>query len=215
MYSGFVDNHVLSDSMECRWMNVRRVIIWAVAAVLVVAATGYADMKPVCSPRAEVQAARLCDQPDPLCPAHLTSFGRVGMPYGVPRSGVYPAEARPDVARTDQAQPLHIFRHEQGSLGFCLYALLGLGLLKSAPCVKRLSVGVVPGWYHDGGPFQVGHSLVISPDCLCSAPACFVQPDKATDDPSPKYCHEMIVSLWRRSQSTPTALASRGPPSMS
>ena len=196
-------------------MNVRRIIIWAVASVLVVATTGYADMRPVFPPGVDVQVGRSCDQPDPFCPAHLTSFGRVGMPYQGPRSAGYPAEARPDVARTDRAQPLHIFRHEQDSLSFCLYALLGLGLFKSAPCAKKLSLGIVPGWYHDGGPFQVGHSFAVSPDCLCSAPACFVQPNNATDNPSPQYCHEMIVSLWRRSQSTPTALASRGPPSMS
>jgi hypothetical protein len=193
-------------------MHVRRIIIWAVAAVPVVAATGYADMRSVCSPGADVQAARSCDQPDPLCPAHLTSFGRVGMPYGGPCSAGYPAAARPDVARTDRAQPLHIFRHEQDSLSFCLYALLGLGLLKSAPCAKRLSLGVVPGWYHDGGPFQVGHSLAVSPDCLCRATVCFVQPDLQAEDPLPQCRSHTLSTTSRESQFSPNVLASRGPP---
>jgi hypothetical protein len=196
-------------------MNKGRNIITVIAAVLVVAATGHADMRPVCPPDAGVQAARSCDQFNPLRDGRFSPFGPLGTPYTGPRSAGYPAEAQPYIGQTHQARPSRMLADERGSMGFCLYALLGLGLLKSAPYVKRLSLGVVPGWYHDGGPFQVGHSLAVSPDCLCSAPACFVQPDNATDDPPPQYCHEMIVSLWRKSQFTPTVLAPRGPPSIS
>ena len=197
-------------------MNAVRLIISACAAVLVVAATGYADMKPVCSPGADVRAACSCDRPGPLSTAPVTSFGRSGMPYLGPRSAAHTAEARPDVGLTHAAQTLQILRHEQDSLSFCLYALLGLGLLKSVPCAKRLSLGVVPGWYHDGAPSQIGHSLAISPDCFTSTPVCcFIQPESMNEAPALQYHQRGIVSLWRASQFTATVLASRAPPSRS
>ena len=194
-------------------MNAGRMVISAVAAVLVVAATGYADMKPVCSPGAEVRAACSCDRPDPLSTAHITSFGRPGMPYLSSRPAGYSAETQPDAGLAPGAQALHILRYEQDSLSFCLYALLGLGLFKSVPCAKRLSLGVVPGWYHDGGPFQIGHSSAISPDCLNPTPVyCFIQPESRGEALMPQYQRRGIVSLWRESQFTPAVLTSRAPP---
>ncbi len=119
-----------------------------------------------------------------------------------------------EAGQTSETKPAQILTDRQNSLALCLYALLGLGLCRSAPFVKKLHVSCIPEWYHSGGPSQVGHSHAISPDCLCPAPVyCFVQADGATEDPTPQYRQKAIVSLWRKSQFTPAALASRAPPS--
>ena len=101
-----------------------------------------------------------------------------------------------------------------GSLGFCLYALLGLGLCQSGHWLRNCSLDVVPEWYHSGGPFQIGYSLAISPDTLCSTPVCcFVQPEAGGQGPLAPSRPIAIVSPWPRSQFTPVVLAARGPPS--
>ncbi len=124
-----------------------------------------------------------------------------------------PREARGIVEPSGEAQPVRILSDEQSSLGLCLYALLGLGLCRSVPYVKKFSVGVIPQWYHDGGPFQVGHSHAISHDCLGFASVhCFVQPDTRPEMPILQYRREAIVALWRKAQFVPTILASRAPP---
>ncbi len=112
-------------------------------------------------------------------------------------------------------QGVRILADGQGSFSLCLYALLGVGLWKSAPLARKLSFGGIPQWYHDGGPTQIGHRLAIAPDCLCAAPACFIQPDRRTEDPIPRYHFATVVSLWRSSQFTAAVLASRAPPSLS
>ncbi|MEN6428941.1 MAG: hypothetical protein ABFE13_26635 [Phycisphaerales bacterium] len=119
---------------------------------------------------------------------------------------------KPEAGDAGEPQPVCVLVDRQDSLGLCLYALLGLGLCKSVPWVKRVSLGVVPGWYHDGGPFQVGHSSAASPDCLDSALVCFSQPGVAAKTLLPRRYRRVIVSLWRESQITSAILASRGPP---
>lgn len=104
----------------------------------------------------------------------------------------------------------------QSSLSLCLSALIGLGLCSSAHCLKKLHFGFIPEWYHSGGPFQIGHSIVVNPDSICPAPAyCFVQPVLTAENPMPISRLRNIVSLWRESQYTPEVLFSRGPPNMS
>lgn len=122
-------------------------------------------------------------------------------------------EVPPGAAGLDES-PMSscILSDRQDSFNLCLCTLLGLGLCKSAPWVKKLSVGIVPGWYYDGGPFQIGHSLAASPDCLNSVLACFVQPDGGPKTPPLQYRREVIVSLWRKSQFMPTVASSCGPP---
>jgi hypothetical protein len=122
--------------------------------------------------------------------------------------------AEADAGPTGQAQHLHLLVEGQSSLDLFLYALMGLGLCRSAPWVKKFSFDLIPDWYHSSGPFQIGHSLAVGPD-LCFAPVyCFVQPDCRAQDCPPQYYRGTIVSLWRKSQFTPTILASRGPPSL-
>jgi hypothetical protein len=110
-------------------------------------------------------------------------------------------------------QPAPVLSDGQSSLGLCVYALLSLGLFHSAGLVKKLSLGSIPSWYHDGAPHQIGHSHAIAPELRSISIHCFVQPKcKAPERPS-QYDRGAIVSLWRKSQFAPALLASRGPPS--
>ena len=112
-------------------------------------------------------------------------------------------------------QNAQILTDGQNSLHLCISALIGLGLCSSAHCLKKLSFGFIPEWYHNGGPFQIGHSLAVSPESLCPAAACcFVQPVHTAEDIIPQYCCGTIVSCWRKSQFTPDVIASRGPPTI-
>jgi hypothetical protein len=198
-------------------MAVGRKIIAVFVGVLASAVTAHADLMPV----SVVDTACL----PPVAAASRPDLQRTSLsaPFGHPDladlsslPSVFPPEVG-SPADTTRAAPL-IRRDEQDSLGLCLFALLGLGLCKSAPYVKKFSFGTIPEWYHTGGPFQVGHSHAISPDCLYQAPVyCFIQPDSraANDDALPHDRRGIVMSLWRKSQFTPDVIASRGPPSIS
>ena len=100
-----------------------------------------------------------------------------------------------------------------GSVSLCLYALLSLGLCSAPHWIKKLHLGHIPEWYHDGGPFQIGHSYAISPESLCPVPVdCFIQPDVTAEVFIPQYRLRTIVSCWRQSQFTLEVQAARGPP---
>ena len=117
--------------------------------------------------------------------------------------------------RTGAMPPAPIVADGQNSLSLCLYALLGLGLCRSAPFVKKLYLVSVLDWYHSGGPCQIGHSFAIVPGCLSRAPIyCFIPPDSTaqTQDLLAQYRWGTVVSLWRQSQFTPVVLTSCGPP---
>jgi hypothetical protein len=124
------------------------------------------------------------------------------LPYSDPR-------AEP----TSETKPVQILTDRQNSRTLCLYALLSLGLWQSTPLVKRFHFSCIPEWYHNGGPSQLGHSFAVSPDCLPRAlVACFLQADGRSKDVAPQYSSGAIAALLRKSQFTPTTLASRGPP---
>jgi hypothetical protein len=121
----------------------------------------------------------------------------------------------PQPQATRATKSPQVLTDNQSSLSLCLYVLMGAGLCRSIPLMKRMSLGWIPDWYHEGGPFQVGHSHAIGPD-LCPAPlVCFIQPDNTAEDLTPKYDRGTITSLVRKSLFTPNLLASRGPPASS
>lgn len=190
-------------------------VILAVAATLVAAVVVRADLIPVSTGDVVNRAqSPMCDRADLASPAHLTLFFPSldvdPLPVGSLTEGWGGDE------QTGETEDVPVLTERQDSLTLCLYALFSLGLCKSAPWVKKLSLGVIPGWYHDGGPFQVGHSLAISPDCLDPAPTyCLVQPDCRDKVPMPQSHGEAIVSRWRKSQFSPAVEAPRGPPTMS
>jgi hypothetical protein len=202
------------DDLMVEWGKTIAVLV----ACLVVTATVHADMMSVsvldtvCRQASPVDARTDLQQANSPSP----SFGCAGafaLSFG---SVDFLPEASADVTQTCETQPLQVLAGGPGSLNLCLYALLGLGLCRSAPLVKKLHLGCIPDWYHSDGPFQIGHSFAISPDCLCSAPVyCFIQPDGTVEDCLPQYYRGTIASLARKSQFAPTGLASRGPPCMS
>ena len=194
-------------------MAVGRRIIALFVGVLAGTVTADADLMPLSrGDTACLPPTTTVSQPDRERPALPTPLGSPDLadlsfvPLAIPAE----VESQADSMR---ATPL-IRADEQNSLDLCLFALLGLGLCKSAPYVRKFSFGAIPDWYHTGGPFQVGHSHAISPDCLCQAPVyCFIQPDRPAANPASQYRQEAIVCLWRTSQFTPAVLASRAPPS--
>ena len=108
---------------------------------------------------------------------------------------------------------LYILADRQSGISLCLCALLGLGLCKAAPCVKKFSWGAIPAWYHDGGPYQIGHSLAVAPDCICPAPMChLISPNEPFEEPPSPYEEGILLPWWPKSQFFPCTLAARGPP---
>lgn len=198
----------------------RRKAIIVVVLVLGIAGAVRADM--VRMPAEEVVPASsvaACDHPEQQSPEAFDVFAD-SAPAGLDLlTGGYFPEIQADAAagQVGDSQPALILSDRQDSLSLCLYAMFTLGLCRSAPWVKKLSFGVVPGWYHDGGPFQIGHSHAANPDCLISVPVyCFLQPDpNAAENPTPQHRQRCVVVLWRTSQFTPSVLASRGPPCLS
>lgn len=120
--------------------------------------------------------------------------------------------------KTDNLQPVRTARSIElsggpDSVSLCLYALMGLGLCSAPHWIKRLHFGHLPEWYHDGAPFQIGHSFAATPESLCSLQICYFDPPNETaEDFLPQYRQRDVISLWRKSQYTPDAIASRGPP---
>ena len=192
----------------------RRDIFAAVFGVLVLIAPVYADLMPM--------SASDAGCPQPACSPKTTDplqADESALPDcpGIADLGVLPIGPLPaangDVEAACETQTVPILSDGQNSFSLCLYALLGLGLCRTAPFVKKLHFGAIPEWYHDGGPSQVGHSLAISPDCLCPTPVCcFVQPESTVEDLAPQYDSGIISPLLRESLFTPTVLASRAPP---
>ena len=192
----------------------RRRVLTAILLATAITASVRADMMPAChmgvtsSPMAQV-GKRGSSQPSVAVnllaaptPASLA-----------PPSPALVAATNGDLATANQAQPrLQTLEDDHSSFDFCLYALMGLGLWKAAPQMRRMSLGDIPDWYHHGGPLQIGHSHAVGPSCLCSAAVCFVQPDHTVDDFSPQYRIRTIVSSWLESQFAPCVHASRGPP---
>ncbi len=197
-------------------INGRRVIAAILGGLLITAAVS-ADM--VTAPELDVgrgPSAAVCSSSSLLCTNSLSLFNSPG----VADLGVWPVQVLPeknsDAEQANQSQHPQALTDGTSSLSLCLSALMGLGLCGSIHWVKKLSFGFIPEWYHDGGPFQIGHSHAVSPNILCLVPVyCFVQPVCTAEDSLPQYRIRTIVSLWRKSQFTPAVLRSRSPPDMS
>jgi hypothetical protein len=122
-------------------------------------------------------------------------------------------QTKAEAGLAEKTKAPQVLADNQSSLSLCLYVLMGIGLCKVVPSVRKLPLDCVPDWYHSGGPFQLGHRYALSPDCLTHTPVCcFIQPDCKGENPMPQFRREMIVSLWRKSQCTPAIFACRGPP---
>jgi len=144
------------------------------------------------------------------CLSDQFASGVIGLDFGkfdfIPESSI-------EVERTSNIRHLQISASDSGSCYLCLYTLIGLGLYSSVNRVKKISFGFIPEWYHDGGPYQIGHSYAVMPDSLRSVPiSCFVQPEYIGEDVLTRYSKGIGISLLRSSQFVSDMLSSRGPP---
>ena len=186
----------------------------AVVGALIIARMVYADMIPVSQPNIPDRYPLCVSTQANLQPMHLPSilndFGPIALDVWRVE---WLTETPVDVRRTSHIQHSLNLTDAPSSFTLCLYALMSLALFKSSPWIKKLSFGHVPEWYHDGGPFQIGHSLIMTPESLCSVPTyCLIQPVLATRHLIPQYRLRTIVSLGWKSQFTPDVIAPRGPP---
>jgi len=197
-------------------MNRRRTIL-VLFIVLVSTVSVYADMMPV-------SATNLERGKPAYTPCEQTNLQYTGLPGpfnypSVSNQDLWPVDLFPGQTantETPELQNLRSLTEGPGSFALCIYALIGLGLCQAAPWVKKLPFGFIPEWYHNGGPFQIGHSHAVTPETLYPMPAyCFVQPACMVESHIPKYSPGTTMSLWRKSQFTPDVIASRGPPDMS
>jgi len=197
--------------MEAGVMIGGRKILAGIIGGFLISAAAYADMAPVSAPDAGPrQSSYVCGRTYLQC----TNFP------DITDLDLWPVAFLPrpnaDVRQTSPIQYPPTLTDGLSSFSLCLYALMGLGLVRSAPWVKRLSLGSIPEWYHDGGPFQIGHSHAVTANNLSlTAVCCFIQPACVVEDLIPQYRLGTVVSIWRESQFTFAVLASRGPPVLS
>jgi len=195
----------------------RRKILTVLVGALALCAGVRADLVPLFPLEASYGPCRsLCAAPDLGPENEPVPFADWAAIAGLaPLPVAFPLESNGEPGETREVQVARIQTDEQNSLSLCLYALLGFGLCRSAPWVKKLSFGVIPDWYHNGGPFQIGHSFAVEPDCLGHPVICFVQPQGAAEALAAQYHRGTIWPLLRRSQFILTVLGGRGPPRMS
>jgi hypothetical protein len=196
--------------------NSRR-IIPAVIVGLIVTATANADMVPVLKQGTErTHSVSAYDQTE----IHYSNLSNPSNFFNAsdldPRIVKLLPQTNTDVEQTSEVQHLQSFTNGPGSFNLCLSALIGFGLCGTAHFVKKLSFSFFPEWYHNGGPFQIGHSYALSPDSLCPVQVyCFIQPVYIAEDSIIEHRWRTVVSLWRKSQCTPAISASRAPPVIS
>lgn len=193
-------------------MALRSRVLIALCVVMVRGGTIHADMMPV-SPRDAGPRGLSCVTACRWSADLLGSFDDRCMAD----LDLLPIEWSPDSPNSgrqaDEVRAVQLTSDGQNSLGLCLYALLSLGLCRSAPLVRKLSFGFVPQWYYDGGLVRVGECLASSPDCLCAATiCCFIQPDFGAEDPMSRHRFNDVARLWLSTQFTPAVLAARAPP---
>lgn len=203
---------------EGKPMGAGRKLVIAVLGSLAIAVSVRADMMPVASldiaRSASVQADKPLDlqQNNHLDPS-LTSLNVYALDLAPPEC--LPLDEMDVEPVADASESCPILTDGVDSFSLCLSTLVGLGLCASVRWVNKPSLGFIPDWYHHGGPYQIGSSHVVGPDCLCAAVVCFVQPGGLPSELSEQYHRGTIAPLLRKSQFTPTILGGRGPPSMS
>jgi hypothetical protein len=143
----------VGDDMEPGAVIGVRKILAGIIAGFLISAAAYADMAPVSAPDA-----------GPRQSSHV--WGRTDLQYtNSPNitgldlwSVAFLPRPNADVRQTSPIQYPPSLTDGLSSFSLCLYALMGLGLVRSAPWVKKLSLGSISEWYHDGGPYQIGLS---------------------------------------------------------
>jgi len=194
-------------------MEINRRSIGGFFGVLVFAAIVHADMIPVFQEFTVCRQSQVCYAlTDHQCENSPSTYNYTYITDpGLWSVGLL-SEIDAETGQNSEVQ-LHSLTDGSNGLEFCLSALISLGLCCSAHRVKKLPLGFIPEWYHEGRPFQIGHRHALIPGTLCPAKACcFIQTPCTEDNHLPQYYLKTIVSLWRKSQFTPAVTLSRGPP---
>jgi hypothetical protein len=194
--------------------NRRKQILGFIVALLVTGATR-ADMLPVPERDGERKPPRnVCDRVEfqyANVSALHDSYVAVDLDFGPVQ--LLPQVGKDDTGQTSRTSYAIELMGRPDSSSLCLYALMGLGLCSAPHWVRRLSLGFIPEWYHEGGPFQIGHSHAATPESLGTLQVCFlVPPDNHAEHLIPQYRLRTIPSLGRKSQFIPSVITSRGPP---
>ena len=109
-----------------------------------------------------------------------------------------------------QRSDVRVLTGGPGSVALFFSALSGLGVWQLGRSARKFNFASVPGWYHTGGPIQVGHVTAINPDF--TAPAMVSICDLPADQ-SIRLLLRRAVPLPLRSQcSTPALATPRAPP---
>ena len=141
-------------------MDNRRKQILGLIVALLLAGVARAGMVPVSERDGERKPLRhVCSRMD-LQYADSSSLydGSVAIDLDFGPAQFLPQAGVDDVGQTHQTPYAMELAGRPGSSSLCLYALMSLGLCAAPHWVRRLSSGFTPEWYHDGGPFQIGHS---------------------------------------------------------
>jgi hypothetical protein len=160
------------------------------------------------APSRHASHAVLCEVSD------LLDFSILRGCFGTPPGGSLPVQGGERRQGLDvPSASVRVLSDRQNSFILCLYGFLGVGAFRSLTCLRRPALGMIPEWYHNGGPAQIGHSLALAPDCRVSLPACcLVQPDQPTRNPGPRYGPGMRESFQPKSPTLSARAAPRGPP---
>ena len=189
--------------------------ILGLVVALVVARATHADLMPVTEGGSERKPSREVCYRMKSPYADFSSLYDSSVAAGLNSGSIQflPQAGGNDVRQSSQTPYAIELTGQPDSSSLCLYALMGLGLCSAPHWIKRLSLGFIPEWYHESGPFQIGHSYAATPESLCSLQVCFlVPPDDRAEHLIPQYRLRTILFLWRKSQFTPTVLVPRGPP---
>ncbi len=117
--------------------------------------------------------------------------------------------------QTTETQSIAFVPEGASSFALCIYGLMGFAVFRCAPWITRGFLGAIPAWYHDGGPYQIGHGYAVLPGSLaCLHAFCFVQPECMVQEPSLQFDQGARRALLRKSDFTPEIIAPRGPPNI-
>ncbi|MEN6425546.1 MAG: hypothetical protein ABFE13_09300 [Phycisphaerales bacterium] len=183
----------------------------AFAAVLIPAQSVCADLMPFCQIETGRKDVQGCDRKECEGASSSGLFARGLIPHDLhPSDLVFLPETEVANGMGNAMQGALNLTEASGSLGYCLYAFLGLGLCQSGHWVKKTSLCLVHEWCPYNLSVQIDRSPAVSPDAFC-----FIPSDSATEHPPARPCPDVVASFWLNPQFALAVLAPRGPPAPS
>lgn len=137
----------------------------------------------------------------------------VGLAEAIPLSSALggalprPSVPAPEAETADQA--VKQLPAAPSSLALFFSAVGSIGAWRLPRLARRLHLGHLPGWYHEGAPLQIGHAFAANLDFTALPPSCL---DGTADPPPTWHPRRRKFTLRRESQRSLTTAAPRGPP---